>query len=139
MSVASYITQNEGYRQYMYKDTEGIWTIGIGFNLEEGFTLYECQLILEHRIQKLIGQLQLRVPAFRGLNYARQVVLIDMAYNLGMEGLLKFKKMLNAIEKNDWEEAAEELLDSKYATQVGRRATRNAQILRTGSLSENQT
>ena len=134
--AAKYITDNEGYRRDMYKDTEGIWTIGIGFNLEEGFTREECEVILRHRMGKLINELCQRVPVYIDVCSVRKIVLLDMAYNLGIEGLRKFKKMLAALEKRDYELAAKEMLDSRYASQVKGRARRNAYMMETGEWFE---
>lgn len=130
--LANYITRNEGFSPTPYKDTEGILTVGIGFNLEEGFTLEECKLILRHRIGKLINELCDRVPVYIDVCAVRKMVLIDMAYNLGVNRLLKFRKMLAAMERRDYEEAAKELLDSRYAAQVKGRAKRNALMMETG-------
>ena len=134
--AAKYIPDNEGYRRDMYKDTEGIWTIGIGFNLEEGFTREECEVILRHRMGKLINELCQRVPVYIDVCSVRKIVLLDMAYNLGIEGLRKFKKMLAALEKRDYELAAKEMLDSRYASQVKGRARRNAYMMETGEWFE---
>jgi lysozyme len=130
--AAQYITENEGYRRYVYEDTEGIPTIGIGFNLEEGFSEEECQAILRIRMRKAIHELSRKIPAYRDMGSIRKIVMVDLVFNLGLPRLLKFKKMLAAIERKDWEDAADELLDSRYARQVKGRAKRNAYMLRTG-------
>jgi lysozyme len=139
MKAARYIEFNEGYRRHVYDDTEGIPTIGIGFNLEAGFSREESRLILEYRINKIVRQLRWGLPVFNALDNVRQLVLIDMAYNLGVSGLGGFKKMLAALDRKEWDTAAEELLDSRYASQVGPRATRNADMLRTGVAYEVET
>ena len=64
----------------------------------------------------------------------RQAVLIDMCYNLGMSGLLKFKGMIKALETMDYGVAAAEMIDSKWYRQVGNRGVRNVKIMRTGVL-----
>lgn len=127
-----YITRNEGYRQHVYKDTLGVPTIGIGFNLDAGFTLAECMVLLRYRLQKLRSRLSDEVPVYDSMNEARAAVLLDMAYNLGIDGLKKFKKMLAALEKRDYQLAATEMLDSRYASQVKGRAQRNARMMETG-------
>ncbi len=134
--AGEYILRNEGYRQHMYKDTEGIWTIGIGFNLEEGFTKEESMLILKHRMGKYITELCDRVPVYIDVCQVRKIVLLDMAYNLGVSGLLKFRKMLAALESGDYQLAAKEMLDSRYASQVKGRALRNARMMETGEWYE---
>jgi lysozyme len=134
--AAKYITMNEGFRRDMYKDTEGIWTIGIGFNLEAGFTEEECNLILRHRMGKIISDFARRLPQYLDVCQVRKIVLLDMAYNLGVDGLLKFRKMLAAIDRRDYELAAKEMLDSRYARQVKGRAQRNALMMETGEWYE---
>ncbi len=66
------------------------------------------------------------------LNEPRRAVLTDMSFNLGPFGLSKFHKMLAAIRVGDWQKAHDELLNSEYAKDVGRRATKNADVLLTG-------
>jgi lysozyme len=127
---------NEGYRQYVYKDSMGIPTIGIGFNLEEGFTKEESMLILRLRLSKLITELCDRVPVFTDMSQIRKIVLLDMSYNLGVPGLLKFRKMLAALCERDYQLAAKEMLDSRYASQVKGRAQRNALMMETGEWYE---
>ena len=139
MSTPEYVEMNEGYEPYIYLDSEGIETIGIGFNLQEGFTRDESLLILNYRLGKLQDRLRSTFPWYPMLNQVRKTVLLDMAYNLGIPRLCRFIKMLRAISEQNWSKAAEEILDSRYATQVGRRATRNAQMMRTGEWYEAQT
>jgi lysozyme len=127
---------NEGYRQYVYKDSMGIPTIGIGFNLEEGFTKEESMLILRLRLSKLITELCDRVPVFTDMSQIRKIVLLDMSYNLGVPGLLKFRKMFAALCERDYQLAAKEMLDSRYASQVKGRAQRNALMMETGEWYE---
>jgi lysozyme len=127
---------NEGYRRDVYYDTEGIPTIGIGFNLQEGFTLEESTLILKHRMQKFIHELCQKVPVYMDVCQVRKIVLLDMVYNLGINRLLKFRKMLAALDRGDYQLAAEEMLDSRYAAQVKGRARRNARMMETGEWYE---
>lgn len=134
--AATYIETNEGYRQYPYEDSVGVETIGIGFNLEEGFTLEECRLILQLRMKKLGDELSYKVPAYIEVGCVRKIVLLDMVYNLGIHRLLTFKKMIAALDRGDYELAADEMLDSRYARQVKGRARRNAFMMRTGEWFE---
>lgn len=134
--AASYITMNEGYREHMYYDSEDIATIGIGFNLEEGFSLDESKMILRHRMGKFINELCRRVPVYIDVCQTRKIVLLDMAYNLGVSRLLGFRKMLAAIGDGDYQLAALEMLDSRYARQVKGRARRNAHMMETGEWFE---
>lgn len=134
--AASYIETNEGYRQYVYTDSVGVDTIGIGFNLEEGFTIEECRMILRLRMEKFGNELARRIPIYLHVGCVRKIVLLDMVYNLGITRLLKFKKMLAALDSGDYELAAKEMLDSRYARQVKGRAKRNAYMMETGEWFE---
>lgn len=134
--ASGYITMNEGYRKDLYYDTEGIPTIGIGFNLLEGFTLEESTAVLKIRMRKSIAELCERIPAYLEVCQVRKIVLLDLAYNLGISRLLRFKKMLAAIDQRDYQLAAKEMLDSHYATQVKGRARRNARMMETGEWYE---
>ena len=69
---------------------------------------------------------------FDTLSTNRQNVLVNMAFNLGIYGLLRFKKMLLAVEKQDWDEAANQMLDSRWSKQVGNRSKELADIMRQG-------
>jgi len=134
--AAAYIALNEGYRRYKYTDSVGVETIGIGFNLEEGFTEDESRMILRMRMRGFINELSARIPAYCSVSCIRKIVLLDMAYNLGIGRLLKFKKMIAALDSRDFELAAKEMLDSTYARQVKDRATRNAYMMETGEWFE---
>lgn len=135
-NTADYVTDNEGYRRDVYLDTEGIPTIGIGFNLNEGLSLEESKLILRHRLDKNKEKLKKTIPSYRSISRVRKIVLQDMAYNLGVQGLTKFRKMLAALDRRDYQLAAKEMLDSRYATQVKGRARRNALMMETGEWYE---
>ena len=79
-------------------------------------------MILAHRVRKIQFELISRLPYWNRLSPIRQDVLINMAYNLGIEGLMKFKVTLSMIEAGRYEEAARQMLQSKWAKQVGKRA-----------------
>lgn len=127
------IISHEGYRKHMYTCTAGRKTIGYGFNLEVGMTEDEAFLLLQHRLNLLDEQLAYTLPFYTRLSAVRQDVLCDMAYNLGLAGLLKFRKMLAAVERSAWDMAAAEMLDSKWARQVGKRADELAFLMRSGT------
>lgn len=134
--AAKYITFNEGYRRYVYTDSVGVDTIGIGFNLEEGFTEEECLMILRMRMRGFINELSARIPAYLHVGCVRKIVLLDMAYNLGIGRLLGFKRMIAALDREDFKLAAIEMLDSHYARQVKGRAKRNAYMMENGEWFE---
>ncbi len=115
-----------------YRDTVGKLTIGYGRNLDDvGITALEADALLEHDIAVAIGALSVRLPWFGTLDPVRQRVLINMSF-MGVEKLLGFHRMLAAMQQGDYETAARELLQSKYATQVGARAERLAALMRKG-------
>lgn len=135
-TAEKYIQNNEGYERYAYLDSVGVSTIGIGFNLEQGFTEEECQAVLRIRLGTLVEELRHKIPAYYKLGSVRKIVLQDMVYNLGIVRLLQFKKMIAALDRGDFELAAKEMLDSRYAKQVKGRARRNAFMMETGEWFE---
>tara|TARA_R100001086_G_scaffold71703_1_gene34421 strand:- start:36 stop:455 length:420 start_codon:yes stop_codon:yes gene_type:complete len=130
--VLNTIKEHEGFRQFPYPDSVGKLTIGYGFNLDDvGLYEDECEVILNMRLNRLEAEL-IEFDWFRNQNEARQGALIDMAYNLGVGGLKGFRKMIRALREGDFQEAAVQALDSKWATQVGRRAHTIADIIEQG-------
>ena len=127
------IKEHEGYRTFPYRCTANKLTIGYGFNLEDvGLSEEESEIILKLRLQKLHNKLN-ELHWYAKQNQNRKDALIDMAYNLGYAGLLKFKNMIAALNINDYESAAVEALNSKWAAQVGKRANKIAHIIETGA------
>ena len=129
------IIAEEGDHARMYKCPAGKWTIGSGINLEAQEMPREVRFLwLSMIVGDLIKAVDRRLYLnnyLKCLNTADvRLVLVDMAYQLGLNGLLKFTKMLTALQQNDYEKAADELLDSNYAKQTPARAKRNAAILR---------
>ena len=128
------LIDHEGLRLKPYTDTVGKLTIGVGRNLDDvGITSDEAMILLKNDVERTIDSLDRRLDWWRNLNASRQRALISMAFNLGIGGLLKFKKALFAMQEGRWLEAQEEMLNSKWATQVGRRAETLAQTMFTGS------
>jgi len=128
--VIESLKQEEGFDGMPYKDTLGIPTIGYGTKLP--LTEEEAELLLKHRLDKKILEISEKEPFFLDLPQKAQGVIANMAYQLGVEGVLKFKKMWAALKKGDYQKAADEMLDSKWATQTPNRAKRLAEIM--GSL-----
>ena len=128
--VIESLKQEEGFDGMPYKDTLGIPTIGYGTKLP--LTEEEAELLLKHRLDKKILEISEKEPFFLDLPQKAQEVIANMAYQLGVEGVLKFKKMWAALKKGDYQKAADEMLDSKWATQTPNRAKRLAEIM--GSL-----
>ena len=131
-SVVELIQRHEGLRLKPYKCTAGKVTIGFGRNLEDvGITAEEATRMLHHDIAECIKQLE-TIDGFSMLDEVRRAVLIDMTYNLGFAGILAFKNMWRAVENRDYDKAAVEMLDSKWARQVGQRALRLSTMMQTG-------
>ena len=121
-----YIKRNEGLRLKPYRCQAGKLTIGYGRNLEaKGISIKEAEYLFKNDINIVTKQVANRIEFYRKLSYKRKMVLVDMAFNMGIEGLLGFKKMLTALKSRDFMEAGKELMRSKYAEQVKTRALQN--------------
>lgn len=137
MSVTNLIKQHEGLRLKAYSCPAGKITVGYGRNLEDkGLSEVEADYLLINDISEIEASLSSRLYWFMKLGAVRRAVLIDMAYNLGINGLLSFKRTLAHIEKGDYEAAAIEMLDSRWADQVGQRADRLSEMMLTGEWPE---
>ena len=130
------IEPHEGVRRFPYRCTAGKLTIGVGFNLDDvGLYPNEIEFILENRLTLVRTRLSAELPWFSSLDEVRQAVLIDMAYNLGVDGLLKFRQTLGSVQQGDYLLAAKQMLQSRWASQVGSRSTRLSEMMRTGQWS----
>lgn len=127
------VAEDESFVPHVYKDSEGYWTIGHGILVDErrggGITESESMFIMRNRLDKLISEIHTRWEWTRELSWKRQSALLQMAYNLGIGGLSRFNKMFAALKTRDYPLAAQEALDSKWATQVGDRAKRIAKLI----------
>lgn len=130
--VAARIRRHEGLCVLPYKCPAGHLTIGYGHNLEQGISLEVAEFILKKDIESAEKDVKSAFAWWWKLNDARQYVLVDMCFNMGIARLKGFKKALAACEKGDYETAAAEMLNSKWAVQVGRRASELAKIMHTG-------
>jgi lysozyme len=92
----------------------------------------EAERLLRSMIERIIDQLEVAIPFINQLDPTRQDVLINMTYNLGLAGLLKFKKMLAAVKSGQYDKAAEEMLNSKWRSDVGDRAKELSMQMATG-------
>lgn len=116
------LRRHEGLSLTPYKCTAGYLTIGFGLNLDAGITLKEAYMLLESRIEQSCQELDKGFPGWREHPEHVQNVLIEMQYNLGRPRLAQFKKMWAALANDDYDTAAKEMLNSKWAEQVGQRA-----------------
>lgn len=151
------IRRNEGDRLDVYADILGIWTTGNGFNMErpdaarvcascgidynaamalkgtrkQAITDTQRNSLLDHCISEVLAQVGQIVPGFDHFTGRRQLALLDVAW-AGIGTLDGFHRMLAAIDRDDWNTAAIELLDSRLASQWGRRALLDAEALKIG-------
>jgi lysozyme len=157
MTIFDQLARDEGCRLKSYRDTKGLWTIGIGRCLETNpltdeekqylldrqpdrdmnidnmsISIEEAHYLFQHDVAKSDADVTKALPWAASLDGVRQAVLLNMCFNVGIHKLLTFVKMLAALKVGDWEFAAEEMLNSKYAKDVGDRAKRLAMQLITG-------
>ena len=126
------IKKHEGLRLKAYQDSVGVWTIGFGTNLQTlEIPIELAQLWLRLEVEKVELKLSY-INWFRELNEARKAVIINMAYNLGFKGLMNFKKTIKYIENEQYDLASKEMLNSKWAMQVGARANQLSKQMKTG-------
>ena len=127
------LKRDEGVVLTLYKCSAGKNTIGVGRNVDDrGITEDESDYLLGNDIDLCVDELENNFTWYKNLSDARQRVLVNMCFNLGLTRLLGFKKFLAALEAEDWDRAAEEMLDSKWAVQVGPRSTRLRDLLLEG-------
>lgn len=120
--LKSRIIRHEGLCLRPYTDSVGKLTIGVGRNLDDvGITSEEAFFLLDNDIKKATNQAS-TFAWFSSLSDQRKNVIIEMLFNMGMNSFLEFKGMIGALEKNDYSLASKEMLDSKWAKQVGDRA-----------------
>jgi len=126
---------DEGYKTETYEDHLGFLTLGVGhlvldtdpeINQPIGTPVSEERIrdCLNNDIDIVCNELDRNLHWWRGLNDNKQRVMVNMCFNLGCPRLSKFKKFLAAMKDNDFETAGKEMMDSKWATQVGNRAER---------------
>jgi lysozyme len=125
------LIRDEGLRLQPYRDTVGKLTIGIGRNIDDnGITETEALLLAAHDIETVRRELRKECPWYTKAPEQVQRGLENMCYNMGWPRLSQFKLMLGALENKHYETAAIEALDSRWARQVGARATRIADLFR---------
>lgn len=127
------LIDDEGVRLKPYRDTVGKLTIGIGRNLDDrGISMSEATAMCENDITAVCNELDRTYPWWKQMSEARQLVFANMCFNMGLARFSDFKKMLARAKEGRYNEAAEEMLDSKWAKQVGMRAARLAMMMRKG-------
>ena len=129
------LTANEGCKLFPYTDTTGNLSIGVGRCLTtRGISQVEAFYLLDDDISYFYNKLSMYCDFFVKLDENRQIALIDMAFNLGLQGFLNFKEMIAALESGNYEQAAKDMMNSRWAEQVQDRATCLANIIRTGEI-----
>lgn len=124
------VAADEGYRAEIYRCTAGKLTIGYGTNLSAGLPEDEALVLMRYRLGKLDAAMINRYPWYRGLSTRRKMALLNMAYQMGLDGLIKFSRMLAACAAGNWDEAHSQAMDSKWATvDSPKRAARVAGML----------
>lgn len=148
MKWSERLIQHEGLSLMPYRCSEGKLTIGVGRNLEDNPPTYEelralgdymhgitenaAKMLLRNDITRTYAALKHLVKGFEDLDEERQYALLDMCFQLGVAGFKKFKRLRKAIANKDFNKAAEECLNSKYAEQTPQRARRIAHLLKIG-------
>lgn len=133
IKLAEQLKKHEGLKLKPYTDTVGKLTLGIGRNLEDkGITEQEALFMLNNDVDYFYKKITKELPWIKNLDDTRQNVLVNMAFNLGVSGLFSFKNMLAAVATCNFKLASEEMLNSKWAKQVGNRAVELSEQMRTG-------
>ena len=124
---------DEGWKNKPYRDTVGKLSGGCGRNLDDvGFRDSEIAFMLENDIDEVVAQLDKRLPWWRQMSDARQDVLANMCFNLGINKLLGFKNTLAFMQAGNYAAAADGMEHSMWFKQVGERAERLVKIMRNG-------
>lgn len=134
-NLIAQLTIHEGVKRFVYKDTTGNWTIGIGRNISPGgmgLSEDEIHLLLRNDIRRIDNELANAFRFYIDLDPVRRDALINLCFNVGITRLKRFKLALRALEVGDYEESALEFLDSLWAEQVGQRAKDVAYMIQTG-------
>lgn len=132
-NITDQLVRDEGCRLMPYTDTTSHTTIGVGRNLTDvGISYAEAMNLLANDVGRADRQLKAACPWVTALDVPRYGVLLNMTFNLGVAGLLSFRQFLSAMQAGQWELAAHEMLESKWAQQVGDRAHRLALQVESG-------
>jgi lysozyme len=129
------IKRHEGKRSVIYKDSLGFLTGGYGHAFLEGSPIsYEVTYMLfEEDYARAVSDLDILCKKYNlSLDSVRQGVLINMLFNMGLTKVLKFRKMISALQIGDYKKAAIEMMDSTWAKQVGKRAVELSQLMGDG-------
>jgi len=128
------IKKHEGFVEHVYDDSLGIPTIGYGFAIKD-LVLDEdiAEDILMRKLERLQRNANSRFKWLEDMPVVVQEVILNMCYQLGVTGVSKFRKAISALQEGDWDEAANEMLDSLWARQTPNRAEELSKIVRNQS------
>ena len=129
------LKRHEGSENFCYKCSTGHETIGVGRNISKnglGLSDNEIEYLLQNDISRITAELTEEYDWFEELDSVRRDALIDISFNLGQTKLRSFIKALDAMSNKEWEEAADQFMDSRWSRQVGNRAKELTEMIRTG-------
>ena len=130
------IKRHEGLVLHAYKDSLGFLTIGYGRLIDKakhgGISEAEAEYLLQNDVSIVLAALHRNIPFFDRLCVQRQAVLVNMAFQMGISGVQKFKKTLSLVEVGDYDGAADGMLKSLWAKQTPSRAAEMAEQMRSG-------
>ena len=128
--LLEHLKLEEGFSPTVYSDTTDHLTIGYGWNLDNRpMTEREASFVLEDQVTEINQRVCRELRFYWELPEPVKLAVVAMAFQLGLNGLLGFKKMLHALQCEDWERASREALDSKWAKQTPARAKRVAALI----------
>ena len=133
-SIREQLKRHEGLVRHAYQDHLGYWTIGYGRLIDErrggGITEAEAETLLTNDMARVVSELESKMPRLYRYPERVQTALVNMSYQLGVTGLMKFRKMIAALEEGDYWTAADEALRSRWAQQTPNRANEIAGMIR---------
>lgn len=134
IKIKTLLIKHEGFKNHLYKDSKGKWTIGIGHNVDD--LGIKDQFILSIFYDDVDDHMKFLTSFdwYLELDENRKCALFDMAFNLGDKNFEKFEQMIEALKEKDFERAAQEILNSQYAKELPDRAHDISTIIQTGIL-----
>jgi len=135
--IKEMIQKHEGYRDRVYLDSVGVPTVGYGHALFVGSKIpfHVATLLFEQDYKGALSDYEILTTNYNlSLNPVRRAVLIDMLFNMGLIKVMKFKKFLASLEAEDYKRAAKEMKDSRWHTQVGKRAVKLEKMMEEGNV-----
>ena len=130
------LKRHEGVRSHAYKCSENMITVGVGRNLDEnggiGLSDDEIEYLLMNDIERCDAELRAAYYWYENLKKPRRDAMINMCFNLGLTRLRGFVKALEAMSREQYDVAADEFMDSRWAEQVGDRAVEVTELIRSG-------